>query len=113
MTRPIRAMAVVLWVMLVSSANAIEYKDVQGKWCGTASDYIFERELLIVIMRDKSPNKKFKIDKCYWKSDSFTVNWLGAQNQMLHTDFAEFGADKKSMTQLSNENGPPRPFKRC
>lgn len=107
------AMATAASIMLIGSAYAIDYKDIQGKWCGSTATYVFERDLLTVFFRNSTPTKEYKIDKYEWRADSFILNWRDAKNEAVHTDFGEFSADKKNMVQLATEAGPRRPFNRC
>ena len=108
-------LGVALLVALVADASASDlvFKDIAGKWCGSAANYTFTRNELTVSFNDRrTPARHFKITDYYYKSDTITIDWINAKGEKVHTDFAEF-TDDGTMAQQKNEVGPRRPFHRC
>ena len=105
-------LAVILLAGSTGGAYALAFKDIAGKWCGEATDYTFNRETLVVDFSNGSPPRKFKVTSYEYIGDTVKMHWINKGKETF-TDFSEFSADGRRMTQQKNEAGPCRPFQRC
>jgi len=117
----VMAAAVMGIVGAATAASALSYDNIQGKWCGTESDYTFTRDTLTV---SNLPNNvrdvSFKISGYDFSDSTVVVHYLvptgrgdAAATAPFRTTFGEFSADGQLMAQAPSEAGPRRPFHRC
>ncbi len=105
-------LTVLVAVAAGSAAQALEFRDIAGKWCGSVSSYVFARETLTVILLSDNSQRVFRIDRYEYDDEVVTVTWERGDEPLV-TEFGEFGADGQSMVQLENDVGPRREFRRC
>jgi hypothetical protein len=107
------AIAILLSVGAADIADAMTYKDIAGKWCGDATDYVFAPDALNVKFHDNRPTNVFKIMKYTYTDNSVRIDWLNGAGKASVTVFAEFIGNGTKMTQQPNGDKPRRPFDRC
>ena len=91
-------------------AQALEYRDIAGTWCGETTNYTFERRALRVYWPDDRTSRTFPVTEYAYDDDEITVHWR-KDGEVVFTVFGNFRGDR--MVQKPNENGPRRPFRRC
>jgi len=96
----------------IAHAAALSFKDISGKWCSKDGDYNFRPDMLIAMFHDKTPTRRLKVSSYDFGDDKITMYWSW-KGQKLYTEFSEFSADRRTMTQLEGESGPRRAFHRC
>lgn len=96
-----------------TASFALSDSDILGNWCGSESNYSFSRKVMIVTRPSDSSRLVFDITALEPRDERIAVSWRRGDGKVVRTEFAEFGADKKTMVQLSNSGGPRREFKRC
>lgn len=115
--------ATVAGVLLAASSSlalaegAVEFKDIEGKWCGDLTNYHFSRSRLRVTFHSGRDDRVLAIEKINTGVDKTNNGWIefiweGKGN----TVFADFSPNKREMVQQANvggDNGPRRVFKRC
>jgi hypothetical protein len=106
------AVAAILAAGVATEATALSFADISGKWCSEAGDYNFGRSTLVARFHDDTPMRKLKVTGYKFADDTVTMYWL-YNGEKLYTEFGEFSADGRTMTQLKGENGPRRSFHRC
>jgi hypothetical protein len=106
------SLVAVLVAGVASEAAALTFKDISGKWCSEAGDYNFRRDTLAATFHDGTPARRFKVTSYEYGSDTVTMYWL-YKGGKLYTEFSEFGANGRAMTQLEGESGPRHAFRRC
>ena len=115
--RRLRKPAVALTALAATAAGggavALSDNDLLGNWCGTESNYSFNRKVMIVTRRTDSEKLVFDVVAYEPREDRIAVSWQRGDGKVVRTEFAEFSADRKTMAQLSNSGGPRREFKRC
>lgn len=111
------AAAIVLAISMATLASggaaAFAFEDISGKWCATGGTEQFDRENLVVILKQNGERYVFPIVKYEPGAAFLRVVWKNGKGEEVHTDFAEFSADRRSMVQLSSDAGPRREFHRC
>ncbi len=117
MTHLARTLAIVWLTVLLaapagSAARALEFRDIAGKWCGEVSSYVLARDTLTVILLSDHSKRVYPIDSYEYDDAVIAVTWKRGDEPLI-TEFGEFGADDRSMTQLENDVGPRREFRRC
>jgi len=95
-----------------SIADAMQYKDIAGQWCGDVTDYVFTPTTLTVKFHDGRPANEFKINKYTYTKDSVSIDWVNATGKGSVTVFSEFGGNPTTMAQQQNGDKPRRPFHR-
>jgi len=107
-------------------ADALAYKDILGKWCGTKTNpnwvnlMITRDELTITHLPNKTRNV-LKIDHFEFSDTAVTLDFFaaGALNgvpgsNLFQVSYGDFGADGKTMVQLHNTVQPRDAYyKRC
>ena len=105
------AAAMAAWSLAAAQpANALDYDDIAGKWCGETTTYTFERRTLRVYWPSDGARKSFTVTEYAYDDDEITVHWR-KDGETVFTVFGNFRGDR--MVQKPNENGPRRPFRRC
>ncbi len=99
-----------LSLAISQAAKALEFEDIQGKWCGETTTYTFERRALRVYWPSDGARKTFRVSKYDYEDDEITVHWE-KDGETVFTAFGNFRGER--MVQKPNENGPRRPFRRC
>jgi len=99
-------------VGVATEAAALTFKDISGKWCSEAGDYNISRNTLVARFHDGTPTRRLKVTSYEYTGDTATMYWL-YKGEKLYTEFSEFSADGRMMTQLKGESGPRRSFHRC
>ncbi len=118
------AMGVVAGALLFSTdvtparaEGAVEFKDIEGKWCGEISNYRFTRSKLTVDFHSDRDDRVMLIKKINTGIDKDQNGWIELQwEEGGNTVFADFTSDKRQMAQQANvggDKGPKRIFKRC
>jgi hypothetical protein len=107
------AIAILLSANAANIADAMNYKDIAGQWCGDVTDYVFTPSTLTVKFHDGKPANAFKITKYTYTNDGVTVDWINAAGKGSVTVFAEFGRSPATMAQQPNGDKPRRAFHRC
>lgn len=105
--------AAIAWfaAILMTSASALDFKDIAGKWCGNASDYEFSTNTLRVRLHADNRIIDLKVTSYEYEKDSLRMNWIDTEGTARFTVFAEFAGN--SMAQQRNDAGPRREFRRC
>lgn len=105
---------------LISSAHAdgaISFKDIEGRWCGEITDYVFTRDELTVEFHDGRDDRVLAIKGINTGVDKSNNGWIEfVWKERGNTVFADFTPNKREMAQQANvggDNGPRRVFKRC
>ena len=93
-------------------AKALSFKDISGKWCSEAGDYDFRPDMLIAKFHDRTPTRRLKVSDYDYRDDKIVMYWFW-KGEKLYTEFAEFGADRRTMAQQEGQSGPRRVFRRC
>lgn len=107
------AIAILLSISGADIADAMTYKDIAGKWCGDATDYVFTPDALTVKFHDNRPDNVFKITKYNYTDNSVRIDWLNGAGKASVTIFGEFIGNTTKMAQRQSGDKPRRPFHRC
>jgi hypothetical protein len=91
---------------------ALGFRDIAGKWCGAAGSYTFKPRTLTVIFTSDKSRRDFPVDSYEYTDSDVTINWR-RDKDVVFTKFGEFSADRRTMTQIQNDVGPRREFRRC
>jgi hypothetical protein len=100
-------------ILACADASALEFADISGKWCTAGGSEQFNRDNLIAIPASTGERRVFPIVGYDFTGTQVTVTWKDAKGESVHTDFAEFSADRRRMVQLPSDAGPRREFRRC
>jgi hypothetical protein len=98
------------WFAATNNARALDYEDIEGKWCGATTNYTFERKSLHVHWPSDGQSRRFTVVEYVYEDDEITVRWR-KDGETVFTVFAGFSG--RRMVQQRNENGPRREFRRC
>jgi hypothetical protein len=95
-------------------ADAVEFKDIAGKWCTSGGTEEFDRDNLTAIPAGGNQRRVYPIERYDFGAKKVTVVWRDdTRGESYTTDFANFSADGQRMVQLKNAAGPRRQFHRC
>lgn len=97
-------------LLAAAPAQALEYRDIAGTWCGETTNYTFSRSSLRVFWHDDKTSRTFDVTEYEYGRDEITVHWR-KDGETVWTVFADF--EDGSMVQKRNDNGPRREFRRC
>ena len=117
MTRTLRNLAAAGLMLAIAlaagAAQALNFDDISGKWCGSVSSYSFApAQLTVVLYSDGNSPRRYKIESYQYEADTITVNWV-RDDEKLFTKFSEFSGNDRFMVQQPNDAGPRREFRRC
>ena len=104
---------IILVAGLASTAHALTYRNIAGRWCGLTTNYEFTVDKLIVVFLDGSPTRRFTVTSYEYSGDMITMHWISKDGEKLYTEFSEFSSDGRTMAQVKSDVGPRRPFHRC
>ena len=97
-----------------SSASAVEFKDIAGRWCTRGGIEEFDRDSLTATPAGTTQRRAYPIERYDFRRNKVTVVWRDdSRGESYTTDFANFSADGRRMVQLRNTAGPRREFHRC
>jgi hypothetical protein len=100
-------------ITAMRSADAFEFSDIEGKWCGDTSIYTFTRRQLIVTFYDRTPTRRYEITNYEYGDDMIKVLWL-RDGEELYTLFGNFRGERMTqLPQTTGDKGPRREFRRC
>ncbi len=98
------------WLAAPTAANALEYRDIAGTWCGATTNYTFDQRSLKVYWPSDRTSRTFRITEYVYEDDEITVHWR-KDGEVVFTVFGQF--EGGNMVQKRNDNGPRREFHRC
>jgi hypothetical protein len=102
--------AAVVAIAAPTGAAAASYKDIAGTWCGSTTNYTFDRKTLRVFWRADRTSRTFRITDYDYGDDEITVHWR-KDGETVFTTFNQLSGG--NMVQKRTDNGPRREFHRC
>jgi hypothetical protein len=91
-------------------ARALEFRDIEGKWCDDLGSYTFERNAMIMVMSNTRKRTRWAVTRYQYNDDTIVMHWM-CDGKELTTTFADFTS--RRMAQLPNSEGPRYDFRRC
>jgi len=105
------ALAAGLGLLVASGdASALQFRDIEGKWCDDMGSYTFERNAMIMVMNNTGKRTRWSVTKYEYDDDQIVMHWIRDGKDMT-TTFADFRG--RRMAQLPNREGPRYDFRRC
>lgn len=122
--------AIMLWKVLLgiaiancglavsTPASALAYQDIQGSWCGLASNrnltnVNFSPESFTITFLSNNSQVSLKIVRYEFTDSVVTIQYQNTSGATLQVHYGEFSLDDQRMAQEASTAGPRYLFVRC